>query len=147
MIDDAKLAEWKRLAEAATPGPWSSFSEFPPATCLVHVDASDELKRPTDARKILANVRHDNGFGFKDADFIAESREAVPALIAEVEYLRAIVRDLAASSVRDWEFFKCIFCKATYEPHYPEDERAETEYRATHAGSCPWRRAVEAVKR
>lgn len=78
-ITDEQLAEWEALAEGATEGPW-------------HVD--DVLGWSIDGAsgQYVAEVsgRHD-----PNAEFIAASREAVPALVAEVRRLREGIARLA----------------------------------------------------
>jgi hypothetical protein len=71
-ITPAQLEEWKRLESAATEGPWKA--EF------------GNLRYPCQAEdaEIVAN-----------AAFIAASRTALPALIAEVERLNAEVSLMA----------------------------------------------------
>lgn len=68
------LQEQKRLAEAATPGPW---------TWAAHTAVDVEAWAVFDARDWAVA---DNGDGFKaDAEFIAAARTTVPKLIAAVE--------------------------------------------------------------
>lgn len=76
-ITPEQLAEWKALADAATPGPWWS------GECV-----------PADGHALawLGNMFVDCNGGQKnyaepscDAEFIAASREAIPALIADLE--------------------------------------------------------------
>lgn len=82
-IDASTLRKWKELCEAATPGPWEATfvfgsPDFPIAVVtadaksdtIVGILQGDCSERPSD-----------------DIRFIAASREAVPALIAEVERL------------------------------------------------------------
>ncbi len=83
MIDDQTLNEWKRLAEAATPGPWQAKNYGSDG-----VDAWLHLS-PTVA------IGSDHAHWLTDATFIAAARVAVPALLAEVERLRA---ELASGS-------------------------------------------------
>lgn len=74
-ITPEQLAEWRSRAEAATPGPWA-----------VHVRRIDmDGVRTEDGVSLVVDaVEYD-----PDAPFIAVAREAVPALIAEVERLQA----------------------------------------------------------
>lgn len=76
------LVPIKRLEEAATPGPWRTDSD----ECCVYADEDASGTGDAIAERILTSA---------DAAFIATSREAVPALIAEVErltgYLTAIL--------------------------------------------------------
>jgi hypothetical protein len=66
MMTDEQLAEWQRLADAATPGPWRYRGIY------VGTDAG-----------LVASAELP-----LHAAFIAASRTAVPALIEEVERLR-----------------------------------------------------------
>lgn len=81
------LAEWSRLASAATPGPWraNDASEWlttgPTWEVVFTGPADDPLVAGEDVA--LANYVEQ-----ADAEFIAAAREAVPALVAEVERLR-----------------------------------------------------------
>jgi len=75
-------AEVKALAEAATPGPWyvveHRFEDYT-GVCTKNRD------------RITGNGRgypYDPGCSRADAEFIAAAREAVPALIDEVERLQ-----------------------------------------------------------
>lgn len=73
MIDPKKLAEWRALCEKATEGPWDWWR----AEWAWEVTTAD-------------GKRTDIG-DFNDAAFIAAAREAVPALLDEVEKLRSEV--------------------------------------------------------
>jgi hypothetical protein len=78
-------------ATAATEGPWE-------ATGVVH---------PNNEAVGLAFVQSHTGWPatcFRSADsvFIAHSREDVPALVAEVRRLRAILEDASDESVGPW---------------------------------------------
>lgn len=85
----------KRLEEAATPGPWKSpWTEDP-----THATAIGDVIRTAAGATVLGMARY-GGDSYvvvlpADAEFMAHAREAVPALIAEVErltdYLTAIL--------------------------------------------------------
>ena len=84
MIDQAKLDEWKRLAAEAKAGPWTVYQ----CACMHDGERlewacgyieGDSLDHSYD------ECHHPLPIG--DAEFIAAAREAVPALIAEVERL------------------------------------------------------------
>lgn len=88
VIDAAKLIEWRELTNAATPGAW----------------VADESKAGPRRFNNARVRRHDGVFilegrlgrpQFVDAQFIAAAREAVPALLDEVERLRAELARLA----------------------------------------------------
>ena len=72
-----RAQEWRELAEAATPGPWS------PVTRIsgLGVETFDSLR--------VCHVGESTDEYMHDATFIAASRTAVPALLAEVDALAA----------------------------------------------------------
>lgn len=90
MVTEQQIAGWRNIAEAATPGPWSvdespyNFAVFAPhpvesgGTCIAVIDGG-----------LSNDSRH-------DAAFIAASRTAVPALLAERDALAAEVQQLRA---------------------------------------------------
>ena len=71
MITDEQLKKWRALADAATPRPW----EYSPETYRLAISRWVDFSCPI-------TVNHNDG------KFIAAAREAVPALIDEVERLR-----------------------------------------------------------
>lgn len=78
--------EMLKLAEAATQGPWS-FDPDPPARLVkicgpVDLDANDQPC--ADVVCEVTDGQHEQ----EDAAFIAASRTAIPALLAEVDRLR-----------------------------------------------------------
>jgi hypothetical protein len=86
-----QIQEWKRLADAATPGPWRHRHVEPLAKWGVSVN---EVEAPeSDACWIAKVLNHEHCIrtkpGDQNAHFIAASRSAVPALCDEVERLRA----------------------------------------------------------
>lgn len=79
-MTDGELARLQELADAATAGPW---------TAAATVDEYGQRLHTVDVLPLTT-------FGeieLNDAAFIAASREAVPALIAEVRRLRAEVAE------------------------------------------------------
>lgn len=81
--------EWARLADAATPGPWTTLG--------VRADGAFPVLAE-EGRVWIAPI----GSGRSaDAQFIAASREAIPALLAEVARLRAVVASLVAAGVSE----------------------------------------------
>ncbi len=88
MITDDELAEWQRLCDAATPGPWRLDGRH---------DYDDGSEFGIDM--IVANngepvVIADSGVyppHGQDAEFIAAARSAIPRLLEEVRRLRAEV--------------------------------------------------------
>jgi hypothetical protein len=86
-MTDQDLQQWRAMSEKASPGPWCHVQTLTPAG-EVHCD----IVRAGPQQVILAHDGDggDADFYEHDAVFIAASREAVPALIAEVERLRSI---------------------------------------------------------
>lgn len=82
-IKKERLEHWKELVRAATAGPWLSRD----------LDAS-AATLSTASRSPL--VLQDGILEAQNAHFIAAAREAVPALIAELERLRALAEKVAA---------------------------------------------------
>jgi hypothetical protein len=82
-LDPQKLEEWKRLEAAATPAPWKPGW----SAGAVYQEKADHL-------------------------FVTAAREAVPALIAEVERLRGECDDLAAQVRRHASAANAEFLRA-----------------------------------
>lgn len=80
-MTEQELDALKALADAATPGPWAR-------------DAHYVFRDVNEATGVLAATQS-NAAGNADAAFIAASRAAVSALIAEVERLREELEDYA----------------------------------------------------
>lgn len=88
------LQRWAEMAERATPGPWT-----------VRAVNSSEVRItqdpvPSGVNPFVARVSSRRGID-ANAAFIAESRTAVPALLAEVTRLRALCRE-AVTLARDY---------------------------------------------
>ena len=77
-LTDAQLAVWKALADAATPGPWYF------RTCRF----GDKIETALHKGDVIDGEVRDMIIDPCNGDFIADAREAVPALIDEVERLR-----------------------------------------------------------
>lgn len=86
-----QLAEWRALCEKATEGPWKSLRGglYPN-----HVGGPGKIGN---AAVFVAQTATNVG-GEADADFIAAAREAMPALIEEVERLRGHFRQVRAAT-------------------------------------------------
>ena len=86
-LTNAKLAEWKALADAATPGPWIEYERETHGEHYVVWIGTDsgDIAKLCDCVKVRGEV---DGAVKADAEFIAAAREAVPVLIDEVERLR-----------------------------------------------------------
>ena len=76
MISDKELAEIRKRAEAATPGPWKAFVEdrdFQSGSSFIQTQGEDiELIGATE----------------EDYDFIANARQDIPKLLDEIESLK-----------------------------------------------------------
>lgn len=98
MIAQKQLDKWRRLADAATPGEWwldfrQVFNgEVPYINVCVTTDAAD-----------IAGLGEQEECQ-ADAAFIAAAREAVPALLDEVERLRAELADARAATKQTREY-------------------------------------------
>ena len=120
-ITDQQLDEYDELCAAATPGPWA------------HTDSS-AIVAPLSADKI-ADVWEPTGLS-RNGDFIETARTAMPALIAEVRRLQALVAELEpdaallaalyAAGVDNWEGYDNAREEA--------DARAELAAAASAAG-------------
>lgn len=99
IITQAQLGEWRKLAEKATEGEWK-------------VEPPDPSKKRRKPSRFIECVLTEGTFaGLKaviaqavnphDRDFIAASRTAVPALVAEVERLRSALRKIDARRYGD----------------------------------------------
>jgi len=142
MTDPKRLDELERLEKAATPGPWSAFTDEGtrrPHTNIVAVSP------------ITACVHSLPGRSKREADvdIIAESRNALPALIAtarEAEALRQeeadlalAVQDLAVKNAALWEALEAWH--APYEG-WPIGDIALRDGRATAARVRMTRKAL-----
>lgn len=80
-------AEWRALADKATPGPWDTY--------MVPGTRSEEAYVAVEASETEVRIARYEG-GHFDGAFIAAARTAVPALLADVERLTAERDALAA---------------------------------------------------
>jgi len=94
-LDEKTLAELEAVCANATPGPWewenhAIVSPHCPVAFACHVP-------PENPEPVIFR------FAFDD-DFIATSREAMPALLAEVRRLRGLLKDTLcyAEQCGDW---------------------------------------------
>jgi len=91
VIDDAKRAEWRRLADEATPGPWCSARDgnqyietsYLPTAQLVGASRIEEIRRPWNPHAyvsfgITAEDHETARFLDADADFIAQPARQSP---------------------------------------------------------------------
>lgn len=88
-----RLAELRRLADAATPGPWAweATSQQDNSWCVGTTDPPHEGEVVTDDDTVVVDwvAESGNAERLADAAFLAASRTAVPDLLDEVERLRA----------------------------------------------------------
>lgn len=97
MTDAAQLAEWRRLADAATPGPWYAGNVHPQCgeiwihTRAIQDDWESEDEQGSDDRVVATGLDDSSD----DAAFIAASREAVPVLIVENARLKGVIERYA----------------------------------------------------
>lgn len=70
-----QLAEWRRLANAATAGPWAR-------TETIHAESSVVVEAFPLTRPIARFVTDHTEYGRANAEFVAAARQAVPALVA-----------------------------------------------------------------
>lgn len=89
-MTDEELTQLEALERAATPGPWVSFSDLPNwlyGVASVAGGQDDWLV------EICCEPEYDERSS--DMAFIAESRTALPRLIAEMRRLRAALKQIA----------------------------------------------------
>lgn len=128
MTED-ELAALEVLTEAATPGPWEWLDYDLHAVSVANDDPWD----PAPGQKIIVTDGGAYPPENADATFIAATRTAVPALIAELRRLREVIAALVADDPRcyfgrDGEW-ACACCdKVGY-----------------HAPDCPWAHARAAL--
>lgn len=93
-LTEERLAELRRLCEAATPGPWSVRGDARPD---YYGNCYWWIRGPEGYRYVVCNDAQSAEGGVtrrEDAEFIAAAREALPALIDEVGRLRRRVEAL-----------------------------------------------------
>jgi hypothetical protein len=96
-MTDLDLDAIKARCEVAAPGPWEVYNPNGPDHGALWSVANDAYHNPTESNEDDAfGLQLDCG-GIEDAEFIAQAREAVPALIVEVERLRAEARRMQAT--------------------------------------------------
>lgn len=84
MIPKSKIEEWRQIANGATPGPWS----YDRDEGEIHADSrstSDGEPWHVVPAQAEGHIKTNDGL------FVALSREAVPALIEEVERLHKVI--------------------------------------------------------
>lgn len=89
-LTEERIAEIRARAEAATPGPWKAGKDDFTKNIIEAVkDRGTIIVQRRDDHNMFWNSIIPLKQTFSDADFIAHAREDVPALLEEVERLRA----------------------------------------------------------
>lgn len=93
MIFDEQLAEWRALAEAATPGPWTilgrgSDSWFVRGPVVPNLESLTGVDEDRSHIAVCQAVWRTAAEADANQAFIAAARTGVPALLAEVERLK-----------------------------------------------------------
>ena len=100
------IEELRRLCEAATPGPWHTHEEQVDAA---YYDGDNQAQHHivADTKDIQRERYGSEGDKIANACLVSAARNAIPALLAEIEQLRAVVdrtvatlRGIDASGVR-----------------------------------------------
>lgn len=91
-MDATERERLAALAEAATPGPWRVLHVHTPSTPTLDTPdliavTSDDLPDGYEVARVSTDYEDDPADVLADAAFIAAARQAVPALLAEVERL------------------------------------------------------------
>jgi hypothetical protein len=95
MLDEKQLNEIKARAEAATPGPWDWYGDV---GRLENSQRVDVISADCDYNRGAWSICSDT-----DAAFIANARQDVPALIEEIELLRAALERIGRTY---WKVYK-----------------------------------------
>jgi hypothetical protein len=102
-MTDGELSRLKALAEAATPGPWDVYSETiaDKSAATAEFDYQVQNTEPFVGRVFMLNgdgkcpaITGCGPTSEANAAFIAASRKAVPALVAEVRRLREALTNI-----------------------------------------------------
>jgi hypothetical protein len=92
MMHKEEIEAIKRRCEAATRGPWK-------LTPLM----SRNMRNPSAYLVTMPDGINSSDLLKNDAEFIAASREDVPALLAEVEKLRGLLSDVESNLIAGWD--------------------------------------------
>lgn len=117
------VAAIKARADAATPGPWDIF-RYQNGTGRIHVDQEGRRRQliadVESATDVVATV-----YDEADREFLFHARSDVPALVAEVERLRAALNTVRDPHVMDRSLRRIVpFCNADNETWPCETVRA-----------------------
>jgi hypothetical protein len=126
-MTENERADLRRLAEVATPGPW--------------INSGQTYNNDAEWFNNIHDVDHQlsmyGQFGIfaqheTDAEFICAARQAVPALLDEVDALRALVAEFAGRNITIWdEEQQMHFCPWCW---CGKSDELDTEIE--HAGDC-----------
>lgn len=93
MLTPKELAEIRERAEKASPGPWAT---------------SDDMTWDTTVRGPSMTIYDEGGHTREDADFIAHSRQDIPALLAHIEQLEGEIKKLREYTGDDYQCHACF---------------------------------------
>lgn len=102
MIPEDKLAEYRKLVEDATPGPWNAHrTTNDDGSWLIAIDAFNN----NDSDYLIKLTGNAESNYWNDGEFISASRTMVPSLLDEVERLKNI-----ANGFKIWGTDDCKSC-------------------------------------
>lgn len=99
------LKELEELSAKATPGPWMSNKDFY-ANEKSYIDAKDHAH--------MAHIRKDSDY--KNSDFIAESRAAIPLLLKLVREYREVLELIHKKTDEEFKYFPAVEIALAYDP-------------------------------
>ena len=118
-ITPERLEELKKLCEDATPGPWWQYREgidsYQNGGLCADVDGDTELWGGYDG--CMPNS--------EDIEFMAQSRTAIPELIAEVEFMWKVAEQMRQMGYFEWREADERIRIDNQPVFYHEDERVE----------------------
>ena len=104
-MTEERLAEIMEREKSATQGPWKAGKDdFTKNIIQAAKDRGTIIVQRRDDHNMFWNSYIPIAQTFADADFIAHAREDIPALLAEVERLRA-ENEVLGKSLEDLGFF------------------------------------------
>lgn len=107
-LTEERIAEIRGREKAATPGPWRAKCEILEADECGNATAAMTYVSTNDKGIcILYGRGHDDTNAQEDAAFIAHAREDIPALLDEVERLRADLKK-ADDRTKFWIYFSAL---------------------------------------
>lgn len=145
MISDEQLKQWRKLAEKATTGPWKREGGVPPSVvteAFWRADSFPENRKIYNDTNLIGiymgicrgNEKTTDWEGqWNDLEFIAASRESVPALIDEVERMRedaelaARLTDALMSLVKYEDRIQSLITTSNTKPFWFDDFRFDVK--------------------